>query len=83
MYCVGESYALANPIGVLQDSDQVTVEACSVDLGHYTIAKASQSQREGVESSGQKRRHLHGDQAQDALDRLVIEKTVTSYGTHA
>ncbi|GFX64639.1 hypothetical protein TNCV_2261621 [Trichonephila clavipes] len=32
----------ANPIGVLRDSDQVTG---AVDLGHYTIAKVSQSQR--------------------------------------
>ncbi|GFS48193.1 hypothetical protein TNCV_2296031 [Trichonephila clavipes] len=37
----------------------------------------------GIWTSGQKRRRTHGDQAQDILDRPVIEKTVTSYDTHA
>ncbi|GFT12645.1 hypothetical protein TNCV_5094211 [Trichonephila clavipes] len=36
-----------------------------------------------VGTSGQTRRYLHGDQAQDALDRPVVEKIVTSYDTHA
>ncbi|GFW56408.1 transposable element Tcb2 transposase [Trichonephila clavipes] len=34
--------------------------------------------REGVGTSGSERRHLHEDQAQDALDRPVVEKTTTS-----
>ncbi|GFW11665.1 hypothetical protein TNCV_43001 [Trichonephila clavipes] len=32
----------------------------------------------GVETSGFKRCHLHEDQAQDALDRPVVEKIATS-----
>ncbi|GFW69626.1 transposable element Tcb2 transposase [Trichonephila clavipes] len=37
----------------------------------------------GVGTSGSVRRHLHEDQAQDALDRPVVAKTVTSYEMHA
>ncbi|GFX51451.1 uncharacterized protein TNCV_3103841 [Trichonephila clavipes] len=43
--CVDESYIPANLIGVQQDSDQMTAGPCTVDLGHYTRAKTSQSQR--------------------------------------
>ncbi|GFT95430.1 putative transposable element [Trichonephila clavipes] len=44
LYCDDEFYAAANPIGVLYDSDQVTVWACAIDLKHYTRGKNSQSQ---------------------------------------
>ncbi|GFX63228.1 transposable element Tcb2 transposase [Trichonephila clavipes] len=33
----------------------------------------------GVETKGSERCHLHEDQAQDALDRPVVEKTATSF----
>ncbi|GFU32925.1 hypothetical protein TNCV_4155241 [Trichonephila clavipes] len=36
-----------------------------------------------VETSGSERSHLHEDQAQDALDRSVVEKTTTSEEMHA
>ncbi|GFU47342.1 transposable element Tcb2 transposase [Trichonephila clavipes] len=38
--------------------------------------------RGGVGTSGQERGLLHSDQAQDALDKPMVEKTIISYDTH-
>ncbi|GFX04163.1 hypothetical protein TNCV_3973121 [Trichonephila clavipes] len=63
---------------VIMDSCTLMDKKISVPRNNYAIVTKLDIKGEGVKISGCDRCHLHEDQAQDALDRPVVEKISAS-----